>query len=162
MSGNQRVMTKSQHKLAPLAGSTMLFQSAERCLPARHFTRLAHAKLAKPARMKALIENSGSKPGASLETLIAGCAGKPVCKEIQTVQMIKAPTLKNKRVNQSMKALTLRLSVGNANAAKVANAGKPMSSERSLKPDNQVLAMATLMNQRGNDKWGLAEILFSW
>ena len=79
--------------------------------------------------------------------------------ESQTVQMISAPTLKKSKVNQSMKALTLRFKVGNAKAASVANAGKLISSARSLKPDTQVVAMATLKNQSGSDKWGLAEIL---
>ena len=138
--------------MAPLAGSTMLFQSAERCLPARHLTRLTQANVAKLAKMKAVMENSITKPGASRATLMAGCSGKPVCIESQTVQMISAPKLKKSKVNQSMKALTLRFKVGNANAASVANAGKLMSSARSLKPDIHVVAMATHMNQSGKDK----------
>ena len=60
-----------------------------------------------------------------------------------------------------MKALTLRFKVGKAKAANVANAGKLMSSARSLRPDIHVVAMPTSMNQRGSDKWGLAEILLS-
>jgi hypothetical protein len=155
-------MINNQHKLAPLAGNTMLFQRADRCLPVRHFTRLAHPRVAKPAMMKATHENWATKPGACLATLIAGWAGKPVCIEIQTVQMIRAPTLKNNKVNQSMNALMLRFKVGNAKAANVAKAGKAKSSARSLTPDSHVLTMATLANQSGNDKWGLAERLFNW
>jgi hypothetical protein len=55
----------------------------------------------------------------------------------------------------------LRLKVGKAKAANVANAGKAKSSARSLIPENQVLAMATPKNQSGNDKWGLAEMFCS-
>ena len=154
-------MINNQHKLAPLAGNTMLFQSAVRCLPARHFTRLAHPRVADPAMMNASHENCATKPGACLATLIAGWAGKPVCMEIQTVQIISAPKLKNNKVNQSMNALMLRFKVGKAKAANVAKAGKAKSSARSLTPDSHVLTMATLKNQSGNDKWGLAEMLFS-
>ena len=60
-----------------------------------------------------------------------------------------------------MKALRLRFNVGSAKAASVANAGKLMSSARSLKPDIHVVAMPTPMNHSGSDKWGLAEILLS-
>jgi hypothetical protein len=155
-------MINNQHKLAPLAGNTMLFQRADRCLPARHFTRLAHPRVADPAMMNASHENCATKPGACLATLIAGWAGKPVCMEIQTVQIISAPKLKNNKVNQSMNALMLRFKVGSAKAANVAKAGNAKSNARSLMPDSQVLKMATLKNQSGNDKWGLAERLFNW
>jgi hypothetical protein len=154
-------MINNQHKLAPLAGNTMLFQRAARFLPARHFTRPAHPSVAKPAMTKVVNENCATKPGASLPTLMAGWAGKPVCKDSQTVQIIRAPKLKKSSVNQSMNALMLRLKVGKAKAANVANAGKAKSSARSLIPENQVLAMATPKNQSGNDKWGLAEMFCS-
>jgi hypothetical protein len=56
----------------------------------------------------------------------------------------------------------LRFKVGKAKAAKVAKAGKAKISARSVIPDSQVLTMATLKNQSGNDKWGLAQRLFNW
>ena len=76
--------------------------------------------------------------------------------------MIRAPMLKNNRVNQSMNALMLRFKVGKAKAAKVAKAGRAMSSARSVMPDNHVQTMTTHKNQSGNDKWGLAERFFNW
>jgi hypothetical protein len=115
-------MTSSQQSVAPPAGKAMLFHKADRWRPARHFTKRAQNSVASKAMMDKVQENSGMKPGANRATLMAGWAGMPVCIENQTTQMINAPALKKSRVNQSMKALTLRWSVGNAKEAKVAMA----------------------------------------
>jgi hypothetical protein len=72
--------------------------------------------------------------------------------DIQTTQMINAPALKKTSVNQSMNALTLSLSVGNANAAREAIAGKPSNNARSLKPDSHVEQIATVTNQSGKER----------
>jgi hypothetical protein len=93
--------------------------------------------------------------------LRAGLAGNPVCKESQTTQIINAPALKNSKVNQSIKALTLRFSVGKAKAAKVANAGKANNKERSPDSDKQVVKMTTVTNHKGKNKWGLAAAFFN-
>ena len=75
--------------------------------------------------------------------------------------MINAPALKKSKVNQSMKALTLRFSVGKAKAARVANAGTANNKERSPNPDKQVVEMTTVTNHKGKNKWGLAAVFFN-
>ena len=101
-----------------------------------------------------MVENSGTNSGAKRATLRAGAAGYPVCMANQTTQMVSAQMLKNRRVNQSIKAPKLRLSVGNAKAAKVAIAGNDVNMARSDSPVNQVAPIVTAANQSGKPKWG--------
>ena len=83
-----------------------------------------HTAVAAKATTNANHPKLGSKPGNKRATLAAGLAGQPVCMAIQTTQITKAQVVKKINVNQSIKAATLRRSVGSAKAAKVANAGK--------------------------------------
>jgi hypothetical protein len=105
-----------------------------------------------------MAENVAVNPGAILATLMAGWAGHPVCIESHTTQITMAHVLKKSKVNQSIKALTLRCRVGNANAANAAMAGNDRSKARSLKPDSQVVMMATTVNPMGKDKCKLADV----
>jgi hypothetical protein len=109
---------------------------------------------AKAAR-KASSEKLGSKPGASRATLAAGRGGTPVCIATHTTQMMSAQPVKNSRVNQSISAATLRLSVGSAKAARVASAGRPSSSARSAVDVSSAAASDTPRNHRGSATWRL-------
>ncbi len=119
----------------------------------RHATSAHHATVAASANPSIHGENDGTKPGASLATLAAGLAGMPVCVEIQITQIASAEMEKNSSVNQSISAETLRLSVGRANAASVASAGKLSSKLRS---DAEVLKaepIASSANHSGSSRW---------
>ena len=72
----------------------------------------------------------------------------------QTTHMASAQKLKNSKVNQSISAPRLRLSVGSAKAAKVAMAGSEVSSARSDKPVNQVAPIVTSANHSGRPRCG--------
>jgi len=111
-----------------------------------------HTKVAQTAITNGVSEKLCTKPGASRATLAAGCAGMPVCREIQTTQMTRAQPVKKIRVNQSISAPTLRLSVGRAKAASAASAGSASSNERSAAPVVKVAALATATNQSGNQR----------
>ena len=102
--------------------------------------------------MKAIAPKLGTKPGAKRATLAAGCAGQPVCMAIQTTQMMKAQPEKNSRVNQSMKAATLRRKVGSAKAAKVASGGKASSRVRSADTVSKAVTTASRENHMGKTK----------
>ena len=106
---------------------------------------------------KGVNEKLWTNPGASRATLAAGFAGMPVCMEIHTTQMTNAQPVKKIRVNQSINALTLRLSVGNAKAAMAARAGKASSSERSAALVVKVAALATATNQSGSQRCRLVK-----
>ena len=71
-------MSKSQHSVAPLAGSTRLFQRAERCRPTRHATNATQVPVAAKARAKMGHENTRSRPGKRRRRLAAGCVGQPL------------------------------------------------------------------------------------
>src|SRR5574343_2097940 len=129
--GSHSVVSNNQHRVVPAAGSTRLFQMALRWRPARHHTRAHQARVAARATAKAMAENCGSKPRASLATLAAGLAGTPVCVDTQITQIAMTEALKNSRVNQSIKADMLRRSVGRAKAASAARAGRLSSRARS-------------------------------
>jgi hypothetical protein len=120
----------------------------------RHFTNQAHARVASRAKPKAMRENSGKNPGASLATLAAGLAGNPVCMAIQMTQMVRAQKLKNSSVNQSIRAPKLRRKVGKANAAKAAIPGKASKSALSDMPVNQVATTVTPLNHKGKARCG--------
>ena len=135
---------------------------AARWRPARHCTSQAHTRVAASATRKATSEKLGSNPGASLATLAAGLAGNPVCIAIQITHTKMAIPVKNSRVNQSISAATLRLSVGRANAASVASAGRPSSRARSWGTVNRVAAMATVANHRGRARWRRMVRLANW
>jgi hypothetical protein len=69
-----------------------------------------------------------------------------------TTQMMKAQPEKKSSVNQSMNAATLRRSVGNANAASVANAGKDNSKVRSADKVSKPVTTDNEANHMGNTK----------
>jgi hypothetical protein len=100
-------------------------------------------------------EKLGTKPGASRATLAAGWGGTPVCIDSQTTQMVSAQPLKNSSVNQSIRAATLRLSVGRAKAASVASAGSPSSSARSAVSVSSAATSETSRNHSGSATWRL-------
>ena len=79
MEGSQSVISSIQHRAVPPAGSTSVFQSAERCRPVRQRTSQHQAMVAAKASTKVMAENSGTKPGTSRATLAAGLGGTPVC-----------------------------------------------------------------------------------
>jgi hypothetical protein len=147
-------MSSSQHSTAPAAGKTKLFQMAARWRPIRQATNQAQASVANKANAKAGAENSGKKPGAKRATLAAGWAGKPVCMATQITQIVSAHTLKNNRVNQSIKAPKLRRRVGSAKAANAEMPGKAKSKVRSDMPVSQVPPKVTSTNHKGKAKWG--------
>jgi len=130
----------------------MLFQIAFGCLPTRHLTSQIHTSVAQTAMANGVNEKLGTKPGAKRATLAAGCAGTPVCMAIQTTQMTSAQPVKKIRVNQSISAPTLRLSVGRAKAASAASAGSASSSERSAALVVNVAALAMATKQTGNQR----------
>ena len=72
-----------------------------------------------------------------------------------TTHTTSAQPEKKSRVNQSIKAVTVRLRVGSAKAANAASAGRPSSSERSLDAVSTVVTSATPRNHRGNARCGL-------
>jgi hypothetical protein len=150
--GSHKVIKSNQLRAAPPAGSTTLFQIAAWCRSTRHLTSQAHTTLAASATKKGAREKLCTKPGTSRATLAAGFAGKPVCMEIQTTQITKALPVKKIRVNQSINAPTLRLSVGKAKAANAASAGRASNRDRSAARVVRVATLATATNQRGSHR----------
>ena len=71
---------------------------------------------------------------------------------IQITQIARAEAVKNSSVNQSIKAPTLRRSVGRAKAASAARAGRPSSNARSAGWVVMVAPMDTRVNQRGTSR----------
>ena len=148
-------MSSSQQRVAPAAGSTRLFQMACRWRPTRQATSQPQAMVASSAGSRSSQENSGLNPGASLATLAAGLAGTPVCMANQITQITKAHPLKKTSVNQSIRADTLRRSVGSANAARAAMAGRASSSERSKSGLIALLTTLTSAAHNGSATCGL-------
>ena len=70
--------------------------------------------------------------------------------------------VKNSSVNQSIKAAMLRRSVGSANAASVANAGRASSSVRSAGLVVTVAAIVTTANHSGRTRCRLTGTMASW
>ena len=66
--------------------------------------------------------------------------------------MITAQPVKKINVNQSIKALTLRPSVGSANAASAASVGNASNKERCAELVVRVAATATSTNHSGSHK----------
>ena len=155
-------MNNSQLSAAPPAGSTRLFQMAARWRPTRHFTSAIQASVARDAMANAKNEKLDWKPGASLATLAAGCAGTPVCIAIQTTHIVNAQPEKNSRVNQSIRAETWRFRVGKAKAASAASAGNASSKVRSDDPVSKVATAHTAKNHAGSAMCLLMRRLNNW
>ncbi len=155
-------MSKSQQSAAPAAGSTKLFQMAERCCPVLHCTSQIQVKVAKSATTKALRPKLGKKPGRSLATFAAGCGGQPVCMANQTTQMMNAHPLKKIRVNQSIKALTLLCRVGKANAANAAKKGNDKSKTRSGGTLSMALIAQSVPKHKGIKRCRLCLAASQW
>ena len=73
-----------------------------------------------------------------------------------------AETLKNSSVNQSISAAMLRSSVGRANAASTASAGRPSSRARSAGWVVKVAASVTRVNHSGSHRWRWPVRLAIW
>ena len=71
---------------------------------------------------------------------------------IQITQITNPQQVKNRSVNQSMRADTLRCRVGNAIAAKQAHAGSDNNSALSLAPVKTVALTVTPVNTKGKSK----------
>ena len=69
--------------------------------------------------------------------------------------MMKAQPEKKSRVNQSIKAATLRRNVGSAKAAKVANAGSASNKVWSDDCVNIAVPTVKAVNHMGSTKWRL-------
>ena len=85
----------------------------------------------------------------------AGLAGHPVCIAIQMVQMMNMLAEKNSKVNQSMRDAMLLRSVGSANAASVAKAGRVINRVLSGDFVENAIAMPSNEHHRGKIKWRL-------
>ena len=71
---------------------------------------------------------------------------------IQITQMMKAQPEKKSSVNQSISAATLRRNVGNAKAARVANAGRARSNVWSEDRVNMAVPTVNPVNHIGRTK----------
>ena len=81
---------------------------------------------------------------------------------IQTTQITTPQPVKNSRVNQSIRAATLRCKVGRANAAKVARAGNASSRARSAGLVVSVAVRVTAANHSGSARCRLTERVKIW
>ena len=75
---------------------------------------------------------------------------EPDCKAIQVTHKNPANAVKKKRVNQSINADNRRPKVGNAKAAKAANAGSASNKARSVDRVNIMVNIEALPNHIGN------------
>ena len=92
-------------------------------------------------------EKLTTKPGTNLVTM-AGV--DPDCMAIQVTHKNPAKAVKKNRVNQSINADNRRPKVGNANAAKVANAGSASNKARSDVRVSIMVNIEALQNHIGN------------
>src|SRR3990167_5386389 len=80
---------------------------------------------------------------------------------IQTTQIVNPQPEKNSSVNQSIRAATWRFSVGKANAARVASAGRASSKVRSESAPNGVAMTVTTANHSGQARCRCTRLLHS-
>ena len=132
----------------------MLFQLMVGWRPKRQATTASQISVEAVASAKASPPNSGWKPGAKRATLAAGLLGTPVIIATQMTQMTTAADVKKSTENQSIKALTLRLSVGSAKAASTARAGNAISSARSEPASNKHAMLAPIVKYSGVARCG--------
>ena len=118
----------------------------------RQTTNQIQVIVASVAMSKVSHSKLGSKPGKRRLTFAAGCDGQPVCIAIQMTQMMKAQPEKKMRVNQSIKAATLRRRVGKAKAASVASAGSANKRVCSADCVSKAVLTVSAVNHMGKTK----------